>query len=118
MHVVYDETNDLPSKKKKVIDDANQIERVKKLILKDSTINNEKEHEEDHDDDGEKQQAQGTYDLSREWRYIHNHLKKLIIDDSTHGIRTRSSLGDVNNYFAFVSHFEPKIIDEVVKNHN
>ena len=39
IHVIFDETNDLPSKKSKDIDDADLlIEGMKELILKDSTI--------------------------------------------------------------------------------
>ena len=54
MHIIFDETNDLPSRKKEIIDDADQIVGVKKLTLKDSTVNNEKEHEDDRGDEGEK----------------------------------------------------------------
>ena len=50
--------------------------------------------------------------------YDHNHLKELIIGDPTHRVRTCSSLRDAYNHFVFVSHFEPKIIDETKKDYN
>ena len=82
IHVVFYETNDLSSKKSEGIDNADPlIEGMKKLILKDSTIQNEEEHENKQDDEGEEQQeqSQGTNDLPKEWRYDHNHSKELII---------------------------------------
>ena len=64
------------------------------------------------------EQLQDIDNLSREWRYVHNHLKELIIDDPTQGVRTRSSLRDVCNDVVFVSHLEPKTTYEVEKDHN
>ena len=64
------------------------------------------------------EQPQDTSNLPREWRYVHNHLKKLIIDDPAQGIRTRSSLRDIYNYIVFILHLESKIIDEAKKDHN
>ena len=46
------------------------------------------------------------------------HPKELIIGDPTYGVRTHSSLRDVYNHFIFISHFEPKIIDEAEKDYN
>ena len=46
IYVVFDETNDFPSKKNEGINDADPfIEGMKEIILKDSTIQNEEEHE-------------------------------------------------------------------------
>ena len=46
IHVVFDETNDLPSRKSESIDNADPlIEGIKELTLKDSTIQNEEKHE-------------------------------------------------------------------------
>ena len=46
IHVVFDETNDLPSRKNEDIDDADPlIEGMKELTLKDSIIQNEEEHD-------------------------------------------------------------------------
>ena len=46
IHVIFDETNDLPSKKSEGIDDADPlIEGMKELTLKDSTIQNEEKYE-------------------------------------------------------------------------
>ena len=102
----------------KGIDDADPlIEGMKELTLKDSTIQNDDKYENKQDDEGEEQQeqSQGTNDLPKEWRYNHNHPKELIIGDPTHGVRIRSSLRDAYNHFTFISHFEPKIIDEAEK---
>ena len=48
--------------------------------------------------------------LSKDWRYARIHLKELIIGDTQQGVRTRSSLRNINNYLAFVSQIEPKTI--------
>ena len=59
IHVVFDETNDLPSRKNEDIDDADLlIKGMKELTLKDSTIQNEEEHDDKQEDEGEEQQEQ------------------------------------------------------------
>ena len=46
IHVVFDETNDLPSRKNEGIDNADPlVERMKEITLKDSTIQDDEEHE-------------------------------------------------------------------------
>ena len=46
IHVIFDETNNLPLRKNEGIDDANPlIEGMKKITLKDSTIQDDEEHE-------------------------------------------------------------------------
>ena len=121
IHVIFYETNDLPSKKNEDINDVDPlIEGMKEITLKDSIIQNEEEHENKQEDEGEEQQEQpqDTNDLPKEQRYDYNHPKELIIGDPTHGVRTHSSLTDAYNHFALVSHFEPKIIDEAEKDYN
>ena len=50
--------------------------------------------------------------LTKAWRYAHGHPKELILDDPSQPVRTRASLRNFNNHLAFVSHFEPKHIEE------
>ena len=42
-------------------------------------------------------------DLSKKWRYVHNHPKDLIIGDPSQGVRTRVSFKDTFDYLAFIS---------------
>ena len=56
IHVVFDETNDLPSRKNEDFDDADPlIEGIKEITLKDSTIQDNEEHEDKQDEKGEEQ---------------------------------------------------------------
>ena len=65
IHVIFDETNDLPSRKNEGIDDADPlIEGMKEITLKDSTIQDDEEHEDKQDEEGEEQSA-GTNDLPK-----------------------------------------------------
>ena len=114
-------TNDLPSRKNEGFDDADPlIEGMKEITLKDSIIQDDEEYEDKQDEEGEErqEQPQHTNNLSKEWRYHHNHPKKLIIGEPTHGVRTHSSLKDAFNHCTFVSHLEPKTIDEAEKDYN
>ena len=124
VHVIFDKSNDLPSRKREDADDVGIIEdEMKELILNDSDEQNkdqmdEKYEDESINDQNIQEQPQDTGNLSREWRYVYNHPKELIIGDPTQGVRTRSSFRDVCNYAAFVSHLELKTIDEDEKDHN
>ena len=78
IHVVFDESNDLPSRKNKGVDDADPlIEGMKEITLKDSATPEDKDQEEEQNEKGEEiqEQPQGTNDLPKEWRYVHNHLR-------------------------------------------
>ena len=57
-------------------------------------------------------------DLPKEWRYVSSRPKELIIDDPSHGIRTRSNLRDTCNYLTFVSQIESKNFEEAEKDNN
>ena len=48
----------------------------------------------------------------RDWRYANSYPKDQIIGDPTQGVRTRSTLRNLDNYLAFVSQIEPKSIEE------
>ena len=69
IHVVFDEINDLPSRKNESFDDADPlIEGIKEITLKDSIIQDDEEHEDKQDEEGEEQQEQpqGTNNLPKE----------------------------------------------------
>ena len=51
-------------------------------------------------------------------RYDHNHPKKLIIDDPSHRVKTRSSLREAMNHITFISQLEPKNVIEAEKDPN
>ena len=96
---------------------------MNEFTIKDSTVQNEKDHEDKLEDEGEEEQdqqekTQGTHDLPKEWRYDNNHPKKFIIGDPSYEIRTHSSLRDACNHFTFISHFEPKTVDNAEKGYN
>ena len=56
IHVVFDETNDLPSRKNEGFDDTDPlIEGIKEITLKDSTIQDDEEYEDKQDEEGEEQ---------------------------------------------------------------
>ena len=52
-------------------------------------------------------------DLPREWKFVHNHPKDLILGDPTKGIETRSLLRNICSNLAFLSQIEPKNFQEV-----
>ena len=55
IHVVFDESNDLPSRKNEGVDDADPlIEGMKEITLKDSTTQEDEEQEDKQDERGEK----------------------------------------------------------------
>ncbi len=56
--------------------------------------------------------------MPKEWRYAYGHPKDLIIGDPSQGVRTRSSLRNLNDYLAFVSQLEPKTYEEAEKDTN
>ena len=54
IHIVFDETNDLPSRKNEGFDNADPlIEGMKEITLKDSIIQDDEEHEDKQDEEGE-----------------------------------------------------------------
>ena len=48
--------------------------------------------------------------MPREWRNTHSHPKELIIGNPSQDIKTKALFRNALNHFAFISHFEPKII--------
>ena len=57
-------------------------------------------------------------DLSKEWRYVHNHPKDLIIGDPSQGVRARASFRDTFDQLAFALQIEPKSIEEAENDSN
>ena len=51
--------------------------------------------------------------LPKDWRFTTCHPKKLIIDDVSKGVITRSKLYDFCGHFAFISHIEPKRVTHI-----
>ena len=88
IHVAFDKTNDLPSRKREGADDVGIIkDGMKELTLNDSNEKNKDQLNENINDQNIQEQPQDTGNLSREWRYIHNHLKELIIGDPIQGVK-------------------------------
>ena len=56
--------------------------------------------------------------LSKSWKYAQSHVKDLIIGDTLEGVKTRSSLRNINNYLAFISEIEAKNIKKAESNPN
>ena len=89
IHVIFNETNDLPSRKREGADDAGIIEdEMKELTLNDSDQQNKVQMDEKYKDENInnqniQEQPQDIGNLSREWKYVHNHSKELIIGDLT-----------------------------------
>ena len=50
------------------------------------------------------------HDLPKSQKYVNSHPKDLIISDTSQGIRTKSSLRNINNYLTFIFLIEPKNI--------
>ena len=72
IHIVFDETNDLPSRKREDADDAGIIEdEIKELTLSDSNEQNKSQLDEKHEDESINdqniwEQPQDTGNLPRE----------------------------------------------------
>ena len=75
---------------------------MKDLILKEVLAqNDEKDYKED-DEENHKEVQRHHKNLSKKWRYTYGHPKDLIIGDPSQGIRTRSSLKNIENYYMFI----------------
>ena len=51
-------------------------------------------------------------DLPREWKFVHNHPRDLILGDPTKGIETHFSLRNICSNLPFLSQIEPKNFQE------
>lgn len=86
IHIIFDEKNlDLP--RMKGIDEG--IDRLESLSLDPLVANKKTCH---------------TCDLPKEWKYASSHRKKLIMEDSSHGVRTKSAFreGIVNLFLSLM----------------
>ena len=54
----------------------------------------------------------GQTDLPKEWRFATYHPTEQIIGNPGNSVRTRASLNNIVNHFAFLSQIEPKNIGE------
>ena len=59
-----------------------------------------------------------NHDLLKSWKYAYSHPKDLIIGDISQGIRSRSSLRNMNNYLAFIFKIESKNIKKAESDPN
>ena len=57
-------------------------------------------------------------DLPRDWKFVQNHPKELIIGDPSEKVRTRSFSKQLMDNFALISYFEPKNVVDVLKDEN
>ena len=107
IHVVFDES--LPNKSKKLKDDEEEVNKnfEKDNQDKQTSINNEEENDKDEDTIEPIDPS-----LPRDWRYANSHPKDQIIGDPSQGVKTRSTLRNLDNYLAFVSQIELKSIEE------
>ena len=66
------------------------------------------------------QQVQGesSQDLPKDWKFVINHPQDQIIGNPSSEVRTRSSLKNICNNFAFISQIEPKNINDVLVDEN
>ena len=66
------------------------------------------------------QQVQGesSQDLPKDWKFVINHPQDQIIGNPSSGVRTRSSLRNFCNNFAFISQIEPKNIKYALVDEN
>ena len=72
------------------------------------------------DNDEETDQPRDTneptsQELPREYRRVIHHPLDQVIGDPSQGVKTRSSLRNICNNLAFLSHIEPKNINEALK---
>ena len=107
IHVVFDESNSSYLRKDTEDDEGILENKINKLNL------NESSNEENGTNNFKKITIeQQDQELHKGWKYAYSHPKDLIIGDITQGIRTRSSLRDINNHLAFISQIQPKTIEE------
>ena len=122
IYIIFDEANDLYSRKEDMYeDDAEILENgMKELNLKERSTQDEDEGTKDTEQEKNTEQEvlQRYSDLPKEWRYAHNHPRDLIIDDPSQGVRTRSSFRDTFNYLVFVPQIKSKYIEEAENDSN
>ena len=126
MHVVFDESNPFAPRKEVSCDD-DLVGNLDELTIEDPQPHEDQsqpkedsiEAKEDEVGLQEQQmqitQSQGVqHDLPKDWAYKKDHPKDQIIGDTSQGVTTRSSISHVCNNIAFISHIEPKSIDEAI----
>ena len=108
IHVSFDETNPISSRKE-ILDDITDS-------LEDMHIH-EKGHKgkgDGNNRDSQINENQTNVDLPKEWRTSRYHPLDNIICDISKGVTTQHSLKDASNNMTFVSLIEPKNINEVI----
>ncbi|GKV40372.1 hypothetical protein SLEP1_g48027 [Rubroshorea leprosula] len=108
MHVTFAENNVSP---RKVVldDDAGEIQtRFGELHLEENSGKGE---------GSQKHNDVPCQDFPKTWKFKKDHPKDQIIGDIENGVTTRSHFDFVNN-FAFISHIEPKNVNDALEDEN
>ena len=108
IHIIFDESNSLSSKD--IVDEDAGASETSNTIENDEMESAQKELEALKEEEKSEQNSR----FPTESRINQNHPIKQIIGDISHGVKTRSSLRDEINNTAFISHIEPKKIDEAL----
>ena len=111
IHVTFDESNAILSRKNMLDDIADSLEHMN--IHEQDSKGNDKGNNEDPPEEGKSNDA-----LPREWKTSRDHPLDNIIGDISKGVTTRHSLKDLCNNMAFVSMIEPKNIKEAIIDDN
>ena len=111
IHVTFDESNAILSRKNMLDDIADSLEHMN--IHEQDSKGNDKGNNEDPPEEGKSNDV-----LPREWKTSRDHPLDNIIGDISKGVTTRHSLKDLCNNMAFVSMIEPKNIKEAIVDDN
>ena len=63
-------------------------------------------------------QGESRQNLIKEWKFVINHPQDQSIGNSSSGVRTRSSLGNICNSLVFISQIEHKNINDALDDEN
>jgi hypothetical protein len=111
IHVTFDESNAILSRKNMLDDIADSLEHMN--IHEQDSKGNDKGNNEDPPEE-----VKSNDELPREWKASRDHPLDNIIGDISKGVTTRHSLKDLCNNMAFVSMIEPKNIKEAIVDDN
>ena len=111
IHVTFDESNAILSRKNMLDDIADSLEHMN--IYEQDSKGNDKGNNEDPPEE-----VKSNDELPREWKASRDHPLDNIIGDISKGVTTRHSLKDLCNNMAFVSMIEPKNIKEAIIDDN
>ena len=111
IHVTFDESNAILSRKNMLDDIADSLEHMN--IHEQDSKGNDKGNNEDPPEE-----VKSNDELPKEWKASKDHPLDSIIGDISKGVTTRHSLKELCNNMAFVSMIEPKNIKEAIVDDN